>query len=211
MENRHALVQSFLTQYNKASVGSNVGKPLPTVMGQIKNGLVQAFLNKHYTGVVGSKLQSPLGTVTAVDHHSLTSAFLTKFRGTCRHGQDARDPMPTLTGGGLHIAEVRAFLIKYFGTAIGQSLRVPAGTLTAKHRLGLVEVQGADYQIADIGLRMLEPRELLKAQFGKYADDYILLGSKTRQVAAIGNSVCPEEAEALVKANVVIQKMKEKV
>jgi site-specific DNA-cytosine methylase len=53
----------------------------------------------------------------------------------------------------------------------------------------------------DIGLRMLTPRELLNAQFGKYAKGYVLIGTKAQQVAGIGNSVPPELAEAMVRAN----------
>jgi oligoribonuclease (3'-5' exoribonuclease) len=75
-------------------------------------------------------------------------------------------------------------------------------TITTRHRLGLVTVAGAEYQIADIGMRMLEPHELLRAQFGRFAETYDLSAAKTKaaQVRLIGNSVCPEVAEALVRA-----------
>jgi len=60
------------------------------------------------------------------------------------------------------------------------------------------------YQVVDIGMRMLEPHELLSAQFGRFAAAYDLsaAGTKSEQVLLIGNSVCPEVAEALVRANV---------
>lgn len=72
-------------------------------------------------------------------------------------------------------------------------------------RFGLVavEVEGEPYVIADIGMRMLTPRELARAQ--GFPDSYILTGSKTSQVARIGNSVCPQMAQALVAANYVEQ------
>lgn len=54
---------------------------------------------------------------------------------------------------------------------------------------------------------MLQPRELFKAQ--GFPDDYIIdtdytkkAYPKTEQVARVGNSVCPQLAEALVRANV---------
>lgn len=85
----------------------------------------------------------------------------------------------------------------------GQQLTEPLRTITARHRLGLVTVSGVDYQIVDIGLRMLEPHELLRAQFGRFAADYDLSAAKTKkdQIRLIGNSVCPEVAEALIRAN----------
>ena len=85
----------------------------------------------------------------------------------------------------------------------GQSLLEPLRTVTAKHHLGLVTVEGLDYQITDIGMRMLEPHELLGAQFGRFAAWYDLSSatSKAEKVRLIGNSVPPEMVEALVRAN----------
>jgi DNA (cytosine-5)-methyltransferase 1 len=60
--------------------------------------------------------------------------------------------MPTITAGGLHVGEVRAFLLKYYGTNIGQGLDEHLQTVTTKHRFGLVTVEGQDYQIVDIGM-----------------------------------------------------------
>ncbi len=169
-------------------------QPLGTVVaGGLKHALVAAFLSKHYGEraggfVGGQQLDLPTGTVTTQDHHALTAATLT----------------PPETAGP-HLAAVRAFLTTYYGAEkAGQSLFDPLRTLTAKHRLGLVAVEGTDYQIADIGMRMLEPHELLAAQFGRFAPTYDLSAARTKaaKVRLIGNSVCPEVAEALVRANV---------
>lgn len=162
-----------------------------------------AFLAKHYGGVVGQSLRRTLGTVTAVDHHSLVGAWLEKYRGT-GVGADARQPMPTVTSQGTHLAAVAAFLTTYYGSdRDGQDLHDPLRTVTAVDRFGLVTVDGELYRLIDIGLRMLQPRELLRAQFGRFAGEYVLLGTQRQQVAAIGNSVCPEVAEAIVRANCV--------
>lgn len=163
------------------------------------------FLAKNFTGVVGQDLRKPKGAITTKDHDSLVTSHMTTFRGTSKAGRDLRDPVPGLTAGGNHIGEVRAFLVKYFRTGMPVSVRKPAPTLTTKQRLGLVEVQGMQYQIQDICLRMLTPMELLRAQFGKYAEGYQLIGNQEMQVKAIGNSVPPEVAEALVRANVKLR------
>lgn len=191
---------------------SPVGRPLHTVTTQYNRfGLVAAFLNKHYGGVVGQGLGRPIGTVTSRDHHSLTTAFLSKFYGTAT-GSDCAEPMPTVLGGGGkaggHIAEVRVFLVGYYshGGSQHQGVRDPLHTVTGKARFGLVTVAGVDYQIADIGLRMLQPHELFAAQ--GFPDDYEIAPyfngrplSKATQIALCGNSVCPQVAGAVVAAN----------
>ena len=177
---------SLVTPFLKAHYGTKGGKdlrvhgpeePVRTVSTENRFGLVSAFLAKHYTGVIGSDLREPMGTVTSVDHHGL----------------------------------VYAFLSKYFGTSIGQDLKEPAHTVTGKHHFSLVTVtiQGQPYIIADIGMRMLQPRELYRAQ--GFRDNYIIdlehegrPLSKADQVRLCGNSVCPDVAAAIVKANVSV-------
>ena len=190
-------------------------QPLGTIVAQgQKHALVSAFLAKHFGDplradgrggvVIGDELGRPLGTVTTRDHHSLVAANLVKLRGEC-HSAGIDEPMPTVTAGGMHIAEVRAFLTAFYGSdgTGGQGVADPMRTITAKHRLGLVTVSGVEYQIVDIGMRMLEPHELLRAQFGRFAEEYDLSAATTKaaKVRLIGNSVCPEVAEAVVRAN----------
>lgn len=184
-----------------------IEKPLGTVTAQGRHhGLVSAFLAKHYGGVVGSDLPKPIGTVTSVDHHSLVASSLVKLRGTSRDGQPVTEPLHTISAQGLHHAEVRAFLIKYYGTDQDPQLLEPLHTVTTKHRFGLVTVAGEPYAIVDIGMRMLSPRELYRAQgfpesfqIDRGADGRVL--TKTAQVRMCGNSVCPPMAEAYVRAN----------
>lgn len=173
--------------------------PLPTIVGTNKHALVAAFLAKHFGGVVGTELTNPYPTTTQRGtQNQLVMANLLKLRGTS-NAADVAGPAPTITGGGTHLAEVRAFLVKYYGTAIGQAVTEPLHTITAKERLGIVTIYGEDWQIVDIGMRMLTPRELARCQ--GFPDDYKLTGTKTSQVARIGNSVCPDVVEALVRAN----------
>jgi DNA (cytosine-5)-methyltransferase 1 len=209
----HALVAPSLIQ---TGYGERPGQraryldlhqPLGTLVAQgQKHALVSAFLAKHFGGVVGVPFDGrPLDTITAVDHHGLAAATLVKFRGTDGQlpAQSVGEPLPTIAAGGMHVAEVRAFLAAFYSRDAGQSVAVPMRTLTTKHRLGLVTVEGADYQIVDVGLRMLEPEELLRAQFGRFAAGYDLSAATTKaaKVRLIGNSVAPEAAEAVVQAN----------
>ena len=180
-------------------------KPLGTVVAGQKHALVAAFLAKHYTGVVGSDLADPIATVTSVDHHSLVAANMVKLRGD-NVGSAADAPLHTVSAQGTHHAEVRAFLVKYYGTDGDPALLDPLHTATTKDRFGLVMVKGEPYQLVDIGLRMLTPRELYRAQ--GFPESYLIDRgadgrplTKTAQVRMCGNSVCPPLARALVAAN----------
>ncbi|VVD75309.1 type II restriction endonuclease subunit M [Pandoraea aquatica] len=186
-------------------------KPLGTVVaGGAKHALVSAFLAKHYGGNYdgpGVALADPASTITTTDHHALVSSHLVKLRNN-QFGQDARDPMPTLTAGGGHVGAVRAFLVKYYSKGgQDQSCRDPMHTIPTKDRLGLVTVAGERYQIADIGMRMLEPHELYAAQ--GFPATYVIAPvfngkrlAKHAQVRMCGNSVSPPMAATLVRANV---------
>jgi DNA (cytosine-5)-methyltransferase 1 len=209
---KHALVGATLIQtgygerQGQAPRVPGIDKPLGTVVaGGGKHALVSAFLAKHYGGVVGTPVDVPTGTITTADHHSLVTAHIMKMRGeNVGHGME--EPLHTVTAGGFHHAEVRAFLIKYFGTDQDPRLEEPLHTVTTKDRFGLVVVQGVEYQIVDIGMRMLSPRELYRAQ--GFPDSYIIDRtkdgkqlSKASQVRMCGNSVSPVLAEVLVRAN----------
>jgi DNA (cytosine-5)-methyltransferase 1 len=186
-------------------------KPLGTVVaGGAKHALVPAFLAKHYGGNYegpGVSLTDPASTITTTDHHALVSSHMVKMYGTTT-GSEAAAPMPTVTSGGNHIGEVRAFLVKYYSEGgQDQDCRDPMHTIPTKDRLGLVTVAGEQYQIADIGMRMLEPHELYAAQ--GFPSSYVIAPvingrrlPKHAQVRMCGNSVSPPMAAALVRANV---------
>jgi DNA (cytosine-5)-methyltransferase 1 len=205
-KNRFAVIAPSVIKYHglkgSEARGQRVDEPVKTLDTSNRFALVSAFLSKYFGGVTGADLRTPAPTVTAIDHNALAAVRLTKLYNT-NIGSDMAEPVPTITGGGQHIGQVRAFLIKYYGTNIGHSMKEPMHTVTSKDRLGLVTVAGEQYQIADIGLRMLTPRELARAQ--GFGDDYILTGTKSNKVAKIGNSVCPDLAEAIVGANVEVR------
>lgn len=167
-----------------------------------------ANICKHYGGNYsgpGDDLNNPLPTVTTVDHNALITSHMIKMRGT-NIGFPTDEPVHTITAGGNHIGEVRAFLMKYYGQGIGQDINQPLHTIRTGDCFGLVMVSGEAYQIIDIGMRMLEPHELFAAQ--SFPSDYIIdvdhtgkKYSKAKQVARCGNSVPPLLAAALVSAN----------
>lgn len=208
-ENRFALVCPTLATIDHGSSQNGAWSaehPITTVTSKARHALVCAFLAKHYTGVTGHGLEQPIGTVTATDHHSLVTSHLVKMRGS-NTGQPVTEPLQTICAGGTHFGEVRAFLIKYYSSGgQWQGLDEPMHTITGNARLGLVMVHGEPYQIVDIGLRMLQPHELFKAQ--GFPNDYIIDPdfngkplTKTAQVKMCGNSVSPPPATALIRAN----------
>lgn len=216
----HALVSAFLAKHYTGVVGAELPDPAPTVTSVDHNSLVTANLIHmgHGEGSDGNKrfshgirdIEQPVNTITANGATAgIVTSNLVKMRGD-NIGQDNCDPLHTISAQGLHFAEVRAFLIKYYGTDQDPNLQEPLHTVTTKDRYGLVTVAGEEYQIADIGLRMLAPRELFKAQ--GFPDSYItewgidhngqrIHLTKSAQVRMCGNSVCPPVAAALVRAN----------
>lgn len=211
--NQQCLISPTLIQYHSETAlgevrGQGIDDPLMTVDGSNRYGLVTSFLHKYYDGGykgAGDSVEKPLPSVTAWDHNSIVTANLIQMNNHC-DGRVLRDPIPTITAGDGHFGEVRAFLIKYYGQGTGQDIKEPLDTVTSKDRFGLVTIEGVEYQIVDIGLRMLEPKELYGCQ--GFPDDYIIdhdctgkTYPRSEQVRRCGNAVCPPLPAALVKAN----------
>ena len=141
---------------------------------------------------------------------TLVTAMLTHFHSSNTNGGqgDLNEPMNTVLASGRRHAMVNAFLIKYYGSGESHAvLDTPCPTVTSKERFGLVTVEGQDYRIADIAMRMLTARELFRAQgFDEtYVIDLEFNGrrlTKSAQIRMCGNSVCPQIAAALVSANI---------
>lgn len=211
--NRNFLVSPALIQYHsetseKEVRGQALTESIMTIDSSNRYGLVLSFLHKYFDGGyqgAGASLENPLPTVTAVDHNSVVTANLIQMNNHCA-GRDITEPIPTITAGDGHFGEVRAFLVKYYNDGIGQEIEKPLDTITTRDRFGLVTIHGVDYQIVDIGLRMLEPKELYGCQ--GFPEDYIINRDYTgkeyprsEQVKRCGNAVCPPIPAALVKAN----------
>lgn len=214
LENRFAVVSPFLVprygeRDGQAPRARRIDQPFPTIV-PTQNGaqLVQAFLAKHYGGheTPGSSLLDPIDAITATDHNALVASHLIKLKGTSRDGQSLLDPLHTVQAGGNHYAQVQAFLIKFYSEGgQWQSLSDPMHTIPTKDRIGLVMVRGEPWQIVDIGMRMLTPRERYRAH--AFRESYIIdrghdgrVFTKELQGKFVGNSVPPVMAELMARA-----------
>lgn len=215
--NKYALCAAFLEKHygdNGQAPGSQLDKSIDTITAIDHHSLVTASLQRDFGNSVGNDISAPAGAITADGGGKLAllTSHLLKMRGTSeahlnQSAQDLHTPVPTSTAGGQHFAEVRALLVKYYGTGTSKRVDEPLDTVTTQDRFGLVTVAGEDYLIADIGLRMLEPKELFLAQ--GFPPSYKIrvpyngkLLCKEEQVKLVGNSVSPPIACALVLANV---------
>ena len=188
-----------------------LNNPLGTVTaGGNKFATVSAFLAKHYGGNyqgAGVGMDEPMHSVTTVDHHAAVTSHLVKLRGTCRDGQRTDAPMPTITAGGTHVGEVKTLLaVDAYDEQRAEEALEFLREYCGPDSTGLVTIDGIVYRIVDIGMRMLQPHELYRAQ--GFPEWYIIdrdyrgvKYAKDKQVARCGNAVPPPFAEALVRAN----------
>lgn len=221
IENRFGAVTALMQKFADNGQGYSPAEPLHTVMaGAPRHAVVCAHIEQANGGpnnetLAGRQADAPLSTIaTTGSQQRLVTSNLVKLRGgeashDVSSSVSVEEPLHTICASGTHMAEVRAFLLKYYSSAQhGQDLAEPLHTLTHQARFGVVTVQieGEEYVIVDIGMRMLTPRELFNAQ--GFPADYIIDRdadsqpiTKTAQVAKCGNSVCPPLAQALVAAN----------
>lgn len=208
---KHAVVAPHLmTMRNAQKPFQGAGEPAHTVTaGGAHMHLVAAFLAQHNLGVIGHSAEEPVSTVTQTgSHQNLVAANLLRQFGT-GIGSSLDEPARTVMADGAGKTQLSAaFLQKYYGVDQDPRLEEPLHTATTKDRFGVVTVNidGEPYVITDIGMRMLSPRELFRAQ--GFSDSYIIDRgadgkpiTKTDQVSKCGNSVCPPMARALVAAN----------
>ena len=203
---------SLVKYYGSDQHGQGAGEPLHTIMAKDREGVVAASLAKFYGGVVGAEMSQPLPTVTSIDHNAVQMAHMVKLKGT-NLGGPVSEPVQTITAGGGHFGIVTTTIVKAEpGTdlkhwpEIRNLLNTYCGYHMGPEDVILFQIDGAACFMADIGLRMLIPRELYRAN--SFPDDYIIdrdyTGKeypKTKQVARCGNAVPPLLAAAVVRAN----------
>lgn len=134
------------------------------------------------------------------------SSYYTETSANEVRGLSLNEPLHTITAGGNRFALVTAFLVAYYGASVGQEITEPLHTITTRDRFALVTVGGTKYRIDDIGMRMLQPKELYAGQ--GFPESYVIDKDhegkpypKKEQVARVGNSVPPYLPDALVRAN----------
>lgn len=218
--NRYGLTCANLVEYYTGGRPLDVQDPMHTVTSHDREAVVAAHIAKYYGGVVGEKVGEPLPTVTAIDHNAVCAAHVVKFKGD-NVGTPLSEPLQTVTASagkeracsGGTFAVCKAYLAKMrSGDDLGHWPEIRAllnefcGYALADDDVLLLEIGGGLYYIADIGLRMLSPRELYNAM--GFPPDYIIDRDyesheykKSAQVARCGNAVCPPVASALVRAN----------
>lgn len=222
----HAVAAASLVTLRRNMVGADARTPLSTVAAQAEHHCVTtAFLEQANGGFYeggGRDARDPVSTITASgSQQQLVTAHL--MTNTSAHpGAAAGEPVPTITNAGNQAVvecilspeqeagalRVAAFLVKYYGSGIAVDPRDPLDTVTTKDRLALVTVviKGTPYVIVDIGLRMLKPHELYRAQ--GFPVDYIIDRTAdgtplttSAAVRMVGNSVSPPPLRALAEAN----------
>lgn len=218
--NRNYLCTPSLVQYHseqgKSEVrGQEIGKPIMTIDGSPRYAMSACYLTKYFGGErqAGASLLEPAPTVTAIDHSALAVANLLHYYGGADHASRVDNPLPTVTTLPRHYV-VKTYLQKMgsaqdFGNwaCVRELLNKYAGYSIAADEVLIMEIDGERYFISDVGMRMLKARELMLAQ--GFPPDYIIdieshIGkrySEAKQIARMGNAVCPPVAEALVRAN----------
>ncbi|MAY54537.1 MAG: multidrug DMT transporter [Gammaproteobacteria bacterium] len=223
-----SVATAYLAQMN-GGFNTNPGHDAREPMSTITNtGSQQQLVTAHLAHLRGNcdarAADDPLRTISAGgEHHGLVTAFLSRQFGASV-GQKVEVPAPTVTAGGggktavvecqlspEHEAgalRVAGFLMQYYGCSVATGLASPVNTITTKDRMALVTVwiKGDPYVIVDIRLRMLDPRELYRAQ--GFPDSYIIdrghdgrVFPKYKQVRFVGNSVSPLPMAAIARAN----------
>lgn len=203
--NKHDSSEALFMGVNTTNhPGGKADEPLHTITTGGQQCLVSATLIQYHSEtakgeVRGQMIEDPILTVDGSNRYGLVETFLEKY---CIAENDSKSRQKI----NVHKEDVRAFLIKYYGQGIGQDVKNPLDTITSKARFGLVTIKGIDYQITDIGLRMLLPKELYDCQ--GFPKDYIIDRdingkpyTKSEQVKRCGNAVCTPIPAALVKVN----------
>lgn len=214
-----SLIQ-YHTEQTESVRASGLGAPINTVDASNRYGLTCANLVEYYTGGRPLDIADAMHTVTSHDREAVVAAHVVKFKGD-NVGTPPSEPLQTVTASagkeracsGGTFAVCKAYLAKMRGgdnlghwPEIRALLNEFCGYMLAEDEVLLLEISGALYYIADIGIRMLSPRELYNAMGfpADYIIDHDYLGNeykKSAQVARCGNAVCPPMATALVRAN----------
>lgn len=219
----HGLVATSLVRHFGQSVGSEADGPAPTVMpdGQGKTGLLSVHMAQHNGGfneVVGRAADEPVSALTGTgSQQQLVATSMAAYYKSGSVGQATDRPLRTGT--------TKARLCHVESHAVYPNL-TPQQLAGARRVAKFLRSFGVEFEgefatvqghvIVDIGMRMLTPRELYRAQ--GFGDDYVIdrawtvdpKTGKTRevkltkeqQIRMCGNSVCPPVMRALVRANV---------
>lgn len=213
---RYGMAAPVLAKYYGQGIGQRVNSPAHTVTAKDREALAMAHIQKYFNGGYtgcGSAMDQPLGTVTAADHNALAVTHVVKFKGTDL-GQQPQTPLHTVTASWGEFGTVYTYIRKIEPGCnmrrwplVRDLLNRYCGYHMAADEMLLICIDGVEYFISDIGLRMLTPRELYDAS--GFPADYVIdrdyrgrKYTKAKQIARCGNAVPPPFAYALTLANV---------
>ena len=142
-----SIAAHLMTMRNSQKPFNGADEPTHTITsGGAHLHLVAAFLAQHNTDMVGHGRSEPVSTIVqngctqaVVEASLLSHAYTSNTRGG---SGDLNAPIKTVTAQGGHAAEVRAFLVKYYGEGgTDQSAGEPLHTVPPKARFGLANLQ----------------------------------------------------------------------
>lgn len=212
------ITATYISKYfsGEKQAGADIREPMPTVTAIDHNAAVAVHLmSRHGNGSDGrgKRVDEPTPTLTAECHEHLIESHLCVLRKNmdCKK---ATEPIPTITTSAGHFAQVVTYLQKVEGNQdlknwdkVRRLLNAYAGYNIKEDEILILEINGVQNFIADIGMRMFKAEELKLAQ--GFPEDYIIdiepyIGKKyseAKQIARLGNAVCPQVATALIRAN----------
>lgn len=214
--------QPFIMQMNFENPPQDINKPLSTHTAVNKHYVaepkIQPYIMSNNTNNAQHSTKEPLPTVTTGNRNFLCSPSIIQYhseqgKGEVR-GQKTYEPLATLTTSAGHFAQVVTYIRKLDSNQdmqnwdkVRELLNTYAGYNIAANEILILEINGIQHFIADIGMRMLKAKELKLAQ--GFPPDYIIdiephIGKKyseAKQIARLGNAVCPPVATALIRAN----------
>lgn len=215
---RYGVNACYLSKYFSVEKqkGADIASPMPTVTSTDHNAVVAVYLSSRYGDGKdgrGSDIDKPLTTITGTNHSHVIESHLCVLRKNtdCK---SLTDPIPTLTTSPGHMAQIVTYLQKIDGAQdlghwreVRELLNAYAEYDIADDEILIIEIDGVPHFISDIGMRMLKARELKLAQ--GCPPDYIIdvesvtgkKYSEAKQIARLGNMVCPPVATALIRAN----------
>lgn len=212
-ENRHAVIAGYLAQHNLGVTGHDAGEPVSTITRTgSQQSVVGAVLTRQFGNGTSHSPDEPMRTVMpgGQGKTQLSTALFAKYYGT-GDGATLDEPTHTVTTKDRFGLIDAALAAPPFTEDMAPRARAVADFLRAHgfwddREFVTLEIGGVTFIIADIGMRMLTPRELFNAQ--GFPPDYKIdmdskgnAFSKSDQIGRAGNSVCPPLAAALAGAN----------
>lgn len=185
----------LMSYYSREFAASRVDEPIPVIPTENRHSLIipPFTISVNHSSDRIRDAREPFDTVMPQGNPGVVIA--PAFIAELRHNSTARsveEPLSTITTSGAHHG--LAFLTSYYGNEQSSPVTEPIPTVTTVDRHGLVEPEDL---LEDCKFRMLQPHELKRGM--SFPDQYIITGNKREQVKQVGNAVCCNVAEWIVR------------